>query len=346
MQENHFIKSFSLLGKELKKLNNPLIMDAMHSARIDNPLFTCEMQTAAMNNIADKFLQNKQLQWLIKHADNNENNLRKRGGNLWQKTIGIVMAGNLPLVGFHDLLCTLACGRNAFVKLSSKDYRLLPAVYEALCDIDNYWCGKVIFYSDFSLLSNDKPCAIIASGSDDSMDEIRKKSHRIPKLLRGSRFSFAVLNGSEDERQLEGLAEDMLLYFGLGCRSVSYLLVPEDYDFKALIKAANKSPKNFRQIMMAVDAYKNSYLRIRAVNMMENGCIDGGFFILRKSESFHPPLAQVNFEYYKNNEEIKAFENMYKNKIQKKYTTFGIAQRPEIDDFSDGSDTVQFILKH
>jgi hypothetical protein len=280
------------------------------------------------------------------------------------------MAGNLPLVGFHDLLCTLACGCNAYVKLSSKDRWILPAIYCMLCDIDFYWCGKVVFdiiageasfESDFCKRVKGsfgvEPCGLIASGSDDTMAEIKKELPRIPKLLRRSRFSFAVLDGDESDGQLGGLAEDMFLYCGLGCRSVSYLFVPEGYDFKRLVKAAKK----MEIFLMAIPAYANSYVRERALLLMKEeksvgnkmemvgnkqDMIDGGFFILRHDSSVHPPLAQVNFEYYKNKREIAAFEKMHNNQIQKKYTTFGLAQRPEIDDFADSADTVQFILKH
>jgi hypothetical protein len=359
MQENHFIKSFVRLGREMKNLKNPLLADAMRLARKDNPFFTIEMQRAAIINIVDKFLQPRPLEWLLNHAGG-DGKISERGeGDLWEKTVGIIMAGNLPLVGFHDFLCTLACGRNAYIKLSSKDSRLLPAVYKMLCNIDSYWSGKVVFCKFAS-----NTCAIIASGSDDSMAEIKKEYPGVPKLLRGSRFSFAVVNGKESEEQLCNLTEDMLLYFGLGCRSVSYLFVPEHYDFKNLINAAQKlkltGTRSIKQIMMSVGAYKNSYLRMRALNIMsstnvcapnsscadENGFIDGGFFILQRGNSVHPPLAQINFAYYKYKKEVAEFEKTNKSKIQKKYTTFGLAQRPEIDDFADRADTVRFILKN
>jgi hypothetical protein len=363
MQESHFIKSFVLLGKQMKKYSSPLLLSAMKSAWEDNHFFTLKMQIDAMRNIADKFLQPSSLQWLLKHAGNRDN-------GKWDKTVGIIMAGNLPLVGFHDLLCTLACGCNAYIKLSSKDRWLLPAVYDMLCDIDVYWCNKIAFASinkEESLGSyfcknaqerfDATVCGLIASGSDDSMAEIKKEFPRIPKLLRGSRFSFAVVTGNESNEQLRGLAEDMFLYCGLGCRSASYLFVPEGYDFKALVKATKK----IGFYVKVIPAYNNSYVRTRALLQMEGELsvgnkrettigkreiVDGGFFILRHDSSVHPPLAQVNFEYYKSKREITAFEKMYKNQIQKKYTTFGLAQRPEIDDFADRADTVQFILKH
>ena len=363
MQEDHFINSFVLLGKQMKKHNSPLLLSAMKSAWENNQFFTLKMQIEAMNNIADKFLQPSSLKWLLNHAGNTEN-------DRWDKTVGIIMAGNLPLVGFHDLLCTLACGCNAYVKLSSKDRRLLPVIYDMLCDIDVYWYGKVVFdiITDGASLESDfckrakgcfgaNPCGLIASGSDDTMAGINKELPRIPKLLRGSRFSFAVLEGDESNEQLRGLAEDMFLYCGLGCRSVSYLFVPEGYDFKRLVNAAKK----MKSLLMAVPAHADSYVREIALLLMEgeksvgnrmekavneHEMIDGGFFILRHDASVHPPLSQVNFEYYKNKREITAFEKMYKNQIQKKYTTFGLAQRPEIDDFADRADTVWFILKH
>jgi len=363
MRESHFINIFALLGKQMKKHNSPLLLSAMESAWKSNQFFTLKMQLDAMNNIADKFLQPSSLKWLLNHAGNT-------GNGKWNKTVGIIMAGNLPLVGFHDLLCTLACGCNAYVKLSSKDRWLLPAIYGMLCDIDVYWCGKVVFdiIADGASFESDfckrvkgcfgvRPCGLIASGSDDTMAGIKKELPRIPKLLRGSRFSFAVLEGDESTGQLRGLAEDMFLYCGLGCRSVSYLFVPEGYDFKRLVKAAKK----MGTFLMAIPAHANSYVRERALLLMEGeksvgnkmemvenkkDMIDGGFFILRHDSSVHPPLAQVNFEYYKSKREIAAFEKMHKNQIQKKYTTFGLAQKPEIDDFADRADTVQFILKH
>ena len=306
MRESHFINIFALLGKQMKKHNTPLLLSAMESAWKSNQFFTLKMQIDAMRNIADKFLQTSSLKWLLNHAGNAEN-------GKWDKTVGIIMAGNLPLVGFHDLLCTLACGCNAYVKLSSKDRWLLPAIYCMLCDIDFYWCGNVVFdiiaseasfESDFCKRVKGsfgvEPCGLIASGSDDTMAEIKKELPRIPKLLRGSRFSFAVLEGDESDGQLGGLAEDMFLYCGLGCRSVSYLFVPEGYDFKRLVKAAKK----MEIFLMAIPAYANSYVRERALLLMEE-------------------------------------EKSVGNKMEM------VGNKQDmIDDFADSADTVQFILKH
>lgn len=255
----------------------------------------------------------------------------------------IIMAGNIPLVGFHDLLCTLLCGYDAIVKLSSKDAVLLPWLYgelERLCPAVR---KRTVFIRTKEELQGIKKTdinAVLATGSSSTIETINREFAGLPVLSRGSRFSFALLKGDETEEQLDALCDDMFLYYGLGCRSVSNLFVPKDYDFTKIIEHGQR----YRELLVG-NRWHNSYKRGRAIAVMDGTCIaDGGFFTLVEKGQPWMEMSEIGVWYYNNIDDVEQFEKRFKDNIQKKYLTFGLAQRPKVNEFADNKNSIFFLL--
>jgi len=342
-----FIRVFSALGDELGRLcrsgasDNPSFAAAMEKAREENPFFTPFMQFNALKAIADNYLTAESLEKLLSYSK-----------QMLDKTVGIIMAGNIPAVGFHDLLSTLSTGAGARVKLSSKDSFLIPAIVKVLESISPEFSSRIVFDSSRPIFAGAKLDFLLFSGSDEVKVLLCDEFPGVPMLARGTRFSLAVLSGNESEEELESLSRDMFLYCGLGCRSASYLFLPEGFDVMRIIRASQSMEPHISEIA----PFKNSYKRLRAMALMEervsssdeipDGCFaDGGFFLLERSDSPFPPLGVVRFNYYRSLKEADAFCTEYRDRIQKKYTNFGIAQAPATDDWMDGINTVQAITE-
>ncbi len=326
--EEVFIKSFSRLAFLLRSAF--LQGDAFKA----NPLFTPFMQRRALSAIAEELLTEEALKKLLSFSDGKREMMQG-------KTVGIIMAGNIPAVGFHDLLSALSTGANAVVKLSSKDPYLIPSMIK---EVGSEIKSRVTFLpvnAPATELNSFKPDVILFSGSDENKALLSSEFEGVPLIARGSRFSCGVLNGRESEEELEGLAEDMFLYCGLGCRSISYLLVPKGFDFKPLVKAAQKM-----KMVSEISAFANSVTRQRALLTMEGeDFIDGGFFIMRNTSSLFPPMGCVNFSFYESKEDVENFCTHHAEQIQKIFTKFGIAQRPKIDEWMDGINSVNAITE-
>lgn len=315
----------------------------VEQAHSENPFFTPYMQAAAMKSIAEKYLTEEALEKLLSYSDGpqgEENLFRKR---MEDKTVGIIMAGNIPAVGFHDLLCVLSTGAKARVKTSSKDRVLIPAMVEILRKISPDLASRVLF-EDKTFLSDYKGRLdfLLFAGSDATRAMLKDEFPLVPMLARGSRFSLGVLSGKETDEQLSLLANDMFLFCGLGCRSISYLFLPEGFDIQAIVRAASCMEKP----MAEIPPFRSGYLRQRAIDIMEGvPFADGGFFVLEKSEAPFPPLGCVRYAFYRHKEEIDAFCSFHRDEIQKKYTNFGNAQSPQTDDWMDGVNTVRSVIE-
>ncbi|MBR3303072.1 MAG: hypothetical protein IKI67_02670 [Bacteroidales bacterium] len=347
------IESLAEQGKLLERV--------IKLTQASNPLFSSYMQLESLKAVANNYLTGSALERLFDCC---------AGRLVESKIVGIIMAGNIPAVGFHDLLCCLVCGVKALVKLSSKDKYLIPYICG---EIEKYW-PQIREQVEFLPSASDtdtkagrlyNECdALIFSGSDESLWEIKRElrtigKEGIPLLARGSRFSFGVLDGGEDKLQLTSLAEDMFLYCGLGCRSISTLFVPDGYDLSKIVENSSF----MRSRLEHIPPYINSYRRLKALAAMQGNLTDGAsagkeesytdgeFFLLKtigseieKIEDNFPPLGVVNVRYYSNENEIIEFERANSSKIQKKYSKFGKAQQPQIDEWMDGVNTIEFIL--
>ena len=240
MYKEVFINDFSALGGLIKNSmrdmsGNSLLNRAFEESFKINPLFTVDMQRVALSAVCNKFLNiNCLKEWLLPY----HKKIFKR-----DKKIGIVMAGNLPLVGFHDLLTVMASGCCANVKLSAKDRCLIPVLFEMLCEINPFWRKRVTF----SEALPENIDLLMATGGEQTSVLMDSLYNQIPKITRTSRSSIAILNGYETVDELQNLADDIFLYYGMGCRSVSTLLVPQEYSFEPLLVALDtKKNINFK----------------------------------------------------------------------------------------------------
>ena len=262
-----------------------------------------------------------------------------------EKKIAIIMAGNLPLVGFHDLLCGLILNFNCIVKLSSDDKILIPFIVDYLDSVVPGIKNKVEFTTnpikDFN--------GVIATGSNSSFKYFEYYFGSYPNVLRKTRHSIAVLDGNESEEDLKNLGNDIFTYFGMGCRSVSKLLVPKGYDFDLLFNALFK----FKDIINH-NKYVNNYDYNKAVYLMsEQKFIENGFVILKEDEKLGSPIGCLFFEYYENSKDLNTYISNIKDSLQcvvsnlniPNSTSFGSSQKPKIDDYADNINTLDFLLK-
>ncbi len=261
------------------------------------------------------------------------------------KTVAIIMAGNIPLVGFHDFLSVLISGHKVLVKQSSNDKHLLPFLAKYLEVVEPQFKGKITFkegkLEDFD--------AVIATGSDNTARYFEYYFKDKPSIIRKNRNSVAVLTGNETEQQLKLLSEDIFRYYGLGCRNVSKLFVPKDYNFDAFFNAMYHWHPIINQAK-----YANNYDYNKAVYLMsEFNMLENGFLMIKEDESYSSPIATLFYEYYDTLESLKQKLNTEADKIQcvvadqfsKDEIAFGNTQKPQLWDYADNVDTVEFLLK-
>ncbi|PQB04474.1 acyl-CoA reductase [Aureitalea marina] len=260
------------------------------------------------------------------------------------KTVGVVAAGNIPLVGFHDLLAVLISGSNLNMRQSRNDKFLLPALVSILESVEPAFKGRVKFTED-KLQDFD---AVIATGSNNTARYFDYYFGRYPHIIRRNRNGVAVLDGTETSEQLEGLAEDIFRYFGLGCRNVSKLFVPENYNFDAFFQAMYS-----KRSVIDHHKYMNNYDYNKAVYLMSDiPLLDNEFMLLKQDEGYSSPIGVVFHESYQNQDQLanKLMED--KEHIQCVVSglkldgalDFGQAQQPGLDNYADGVDTVDFVL--
>jgi hypothetical protein len=247
------------------------------------------------------------------------------------------MAGNIPYVGLHDLVCILLSGLKQRVKVSSKDTALTPGLIEELHKIEP--ATKHFLVKDEMLKGCD---AYIATGTDNSARYFEYYFSKYPHIIRKNRTSVAILDGSETAKELDMLADDIQLYFGLGCRNITQLFVPLGYDFLPLLNALRKYD-HYREH----DKYKNNFDYQLTIAIMNNQYyMTNDSIVLMENESPFSPISQVHYQYYRNSQEV--LNGLDKEKVQcvvgHGCIPFGNAQRPDIHDFADGTDTMEFLM--
>jgi hypothetical protein len=268
--------------------------------------------------------------------------LNKRNGN---KTVAVIMAGNIPAVGFHDLLCVLVSGNRLLGKLSSDDQYLLPVFADILKDLNPEW-GDFIQFTSGIVRSFD---AVIATGSNNSSHYFEYYFSKYPHIIRKSRNSVAVLTGDETAGELSGLAADVFRYFGLGCRNVSKIYVPSGYDFSPLKQAFSDY-----QSFLNHNKYRNNYDYLRAVYGLNNiPFTDTGSILMKEDTPVNSPVAVIHYEYYPDREKVikDIRENLQqiqcivcREDLQLATIRPGMTQQPELSDYADGIDTMQFLM--
>ena len=264
-------------------------------------------------------------------------------GEKTPKQVALVLAGNIPMVGFHDLLCVLLSGHKALVKLSSNDKVLLPFLVKKLEEIAPGFQGKVQFTEE-KLHDFD---AVIATGSNNTARYFEYYFGQKPHIIRRNRNSVAVLTGEETPEELFLLGEDIFRYFGLGCRSISKLFVPEDYDFVAFFEAIYPY-----HTLLDHQKYVNNYDYNKAVYLMSLfQLLENGFLLLKEDEKYASPIATLFYERYKNIPSLLQRLETDKEQIQcivggaaiPQAVRFGQSQVPSLVDYADGVDTMAFL---
>lgn len=304
--------------------------DALEKAGRENGWFIPEFTDIAIKNIATAFLKKEKLEnWAANYQLTSQTKTPRK--------VGIVMAGNIPLVGFHDFLCVFITGHKAIIKPSSKDQVLIKQLVGELIE----WEPALASQIEFSEML--KGCdAYIATGSNNTSRYFEYYFGKYPHIIRRNRTSVAILTGQETDAELDKLADDVYLYFGLGCRNVTKIYVPVDYDFVPLLEI-------FKKYNYLADhhKYKNNYDYNLALHLLNKKFyMTNGSALLVEEPALFSPISQLNYEFY-TDKKILA-EQLLQNPdmqclISKDHIPFGGAQSPSLIDYADGIDTMAFL---
>lgn len=355
-QDDPFIRSFSLLGRFLKqfpayKRDDSDDLEAVNEKFYEffseiierepvlNPWFTPKWINSALSGIASMLEAAVLEKWLTSY-----DNIPVEPGQ--ERTIGLVLAGNIPLVGFHDILCALAAGHRAQAKASSKDDRLIRGLVKVLEHIDP-GLGNRISLTDQKLAGMD---AIIATGSNNSARYFEYYFRKYPHIIRKNRNGVAVLTGNESQQELQGLGEDIFTYFGMGCRNVTKLYVPADYDLKVLLGVLDGFTELSQHNKYAnnVDYHRSLYL----LNQLE--FLDNGITLLKEDKGIASPAGVVFYERYSDLREVQQLLREHEEEIQCTVSAHpdivnrvrpGETQEPMPWDYADGVDTITFLTQ-
>lgn len=256
------------------------------------------------------------------------------------KTVGLVTAGNLPLVGFHDYMCVLLSGHKAMIKLSSDDNVLLPLLHKILSQLSPAMAPAATFTQD-TLKGIE---AVIATGSNNSARYFDYYFGKYPHIIRHNRHSVAVLDGSETESELQALAHDILQYFGRGCRSVSQLYLPQGYPLNNILDAMQHY-----HWLQRHSKYMNNYEYNKAIYLVNKiAHLDNGFVLLTENDSLSSPIAVLHYSYYHTAKDLEQTLKQQAPQLQctvgHNFIPFGQAQQPALHDFADGVDTLKFLV--
>ena len=333
------ILTFIQLGEfVLEKSNIEQIKDLARSARNQNGWFTEDNVLLSLENIAKYYLNEDALNQFVGSYPSiqNENNSTKN--------VGIIMAGNIPAVGFHDLLCVVLSGNKVSAKLSSTDSILMKFLVHKLFEIN----PEIKNYIEFVERLNDVD-ALIATGSDNSAKHFDYYFAKKPHIIRRNRTSVAIIRGDENRFELSNLGNDIFQYFGLGCRNVSKFFVPEGYKFDKFYESID-----YWSTILLHHKYQNNYDYNKSIYLVNrNNFLDNGFLLVKEDEANVSPISVVFFQYYKNEEDLNQMMLNNAEKIQcivsknawyKGSVDFGQAQTPKLNDFADNVDTMEFLL--
>jgi hypothetical protein len=340
MELNNRIEAFSELGHTLSEalegrggtkgneMNRTFDRQQHH-----NPWFTPENVRMAAGAIAVSLAEEKLKAWTGRYPG-----LKEEHDPF---TTAVIMAGNIPLVGFHDLLSVLISGNRVLVKTSSKDSELIKMIGSILISI-NHEFEKLISFTEDNLTGFD---AVIATGSDNSSRYFEYYFGKYPHIIRKNRNSVAVINGDETGDEFRQLGRDVFSYFGLGCRNVSKLYLPAGFSPGRILDEWQEYSG-----IISHSKYANNYEYNMAVWLVNREkFLDNGFILLRENSSLSSPVAALHYDYYSSSKSLSATLNALSEKIQcivgGNHIPFGSAQSPELWDYADNSDTLDFLLK-
>ena len=321
------IAGFVTLGQQLMIKNNPALEEIKQRAQTENAWFLTSFIDASLDQICQQFLQETALkEWVAMYP-----NMSK---TFTHKKIGIVMAGNIPMVGFHDLLSTLMAGHIAVVKLSSKDKVLMEYIIHSLQTIDPLWKDQIIIQDQL------KNCdAYIATGSNNTSQYFEYYFGKFPHIIRKNKTSIAILEGDESAEKLGLLANDMMLYFGMGCRNVTQLWVPTGYSFEPLLDALKKY-----DFLLENHKYKHNYdYQLALLMMTRQFYMNTGSILLSENPSPFAAISQVHYQFYEPGKMPTVNKEAIQCVVGKACLEFGSLQSPKLSQYADGVDTLAFL---
>lgn len=337
MNREKRIFHLSQLGKKLadnNKADNPHYLFAEQT----NPWFVSDFIILAFQKAIDEYLDEEKLRnWASQYPIRDESSNRK---------VGIIMAGNIPLVGLHDLICAYISGNQAFIKLSSKDDVLMRYVLETLNSIDEGITSRILLTDRLQDMD-----AVIATGSNNSFRYFEYYFKNIPHILRRNRNSIAILDGSESNEELKRLADDIFLYFGLGCRNVSKLMLPLGYDVTRLFShfAGYKWMHDHQKYMNNYDYQRTLLLMANTPHLADD------IIMMHEHAGLSSHIAELYIEYYNDTIHLQSKIDSMKDDIQcmvghvqipgTEILPFGESQSPKLDQYADNADTLRFLTE-
>ena len=324
------IVALTQLGNYLRNDFIKNYRDKINEIEIVNPWFTFENIEYAINYWGSQLNLNSLNSWLKKYQLSNHT----------KKNILVISAGNIPLVSFLDILCILITGHKLFLKLSSKDNVLFPLILNELFKINSEFENQIFLVKK---IQSEKYDAVLATGSDNTAKYFDYYFKNKKKIIRKNRSSVAIIQGNESDRDLDLLADDVFKYFGLGCRSISQLLIPENYDLNKLFKAFYKY-----KYLIKHQKYMNNYDYHKTIMLMDKQFFfDNGFLLIKKSKQLHSPVSLLNYFEYTDVDEVKNFLDINDDQIQcivsKIDSSLGNAQKPELNSYADNIDVIDFL---
>ncbi len=304
---------------------------SVEKAESNNAWFSIKMIRLSLESWAKNLSEDHIDKWLSKYEI----------PTFINKNILIICAGNLPLVGFHDIVCCILLNLNTQVKLSRNDNMLIPAILNILYLFDSELQDRI-------KICDEKPGnydSVIATGSNNSNRYFEYYFGKFPHIFRRNRTSIAVISSEITNEELKSLSHDMLQYYGLGCRSVTKLYLPEKFNLDRIYN----SVFNYKDLINH-NKYMNNYEYNRSIFLLEKKLFfDNGFLILIEDKSLFSPISVVNFEYYSSMETLDKELNNLSSEIQCRVgeggIPFGTAQKPKLWDYADGVDTIDFLTK-
>ncbi len=342
MLQSERLQTFVALGDHLRAAEaQPELEEIAQRAYHKNNWFTPANTINALKAIADEFLSADKLNaWVNRYPSE---------PNTSPRSIGVVMAGNIPAVGFHDLLCVLISGHRLLAKLSAQDFVLIHYLIQKIKDINPAFSDYIDEVERLNAAD-----AYIATGSNNTARYFDYYFSKKPSIIRRNRTSVALLTGAETEGDFEKLGSDISDYYGLGCRNVSTLVVPEDYDFTPLLRTLEPNARTF----LNNHKYQNNYdynKSIYLINAVPH--LDNGYLLLTENEGLVSPISVVYYQTYRTQADAMAWFQERADRIQViasaqnwladhtdlPTVAFGQTQRPSLSDYADGIDTMAFL---
>jgi hypothetical protein len=323
------------LGRYFRNLEKPEIQQCFHEASIRNPWFTAKQISLAVHQVVENYLQAERLHKWLEAYDLNYDK---------QKEVALVLAGNIPMVGIHDIICGYVANHRLQIKLSEKDSVLIPFITKILTNFDQTLAAQINFVERIQNFD-----AVIATGSNRSGVFFESYFKKYPHIIRKNRSAVAVLAGTETKEDLQGLAQDIFAYFGLGCRNISKIYLPEDYNLELLLEFLH----GYNEIVLH-HKYKNNFDYNYALFMLnKDKFYINGALLLKEDSRIASRIASVHYEKYKSRTDLIRHLKQHDDEIQCictlldlspiKTIPFGTCQKPQLNQYADGVDTMKFL---